>query len=156
MPVSIGSSIPKTQNPIQSTQGELLNFESFRGKNLVLYFYPKNDTPGCTTETMDFVSHHNDFVQANTVVFGVSRDSLASHEAFRTKLGIPFNLISDPQEELCFIFDVMRNKMMYGKQVRGLERSTFVFDRMGDLAREWRGVKVDGHAADVLNFVHTL
>ncbi len=156
MPVSLGSSTPKTPNPIQSTQGEIANLDQFRGKNLVLYFYPKDNTPGCTTESIDFVSHHPEFVAADTVVFGVSRDNLASHESFREKLEAPFHLISDPQEELCLAFDVMRNKMMYGKQVRGLERSTFVFDRMGDLAREWRGVKVDGHAAEVLGFVQSL
>lgn len=156
MPVFIGSSTPKTPNAIQSIKGELLNLEQFRGNHLIIYFYPKNDTPGCTSETLDFILHHDEFVQANTVVIGVSRDTLASHQAFCTKLNIPFNLISDTQEELCFAFDVIRNKMMYGKQVRGLERSTFVFDKMGDLAREWRGVKVEGHAAEVLNFVRTL
>ncbi len=156
MPVLIGSSTPKTPNAIQSIEGELLNLEQFRGNNLVIYFYPKNDTPGCTSETLDFISHHDEFIKVNTVIIGVSRDTLVSHQAFRTKLNIPFNLISDTQEELCFAFDVMRNKMMYGKQVRGLERSTFVFDKMGDLVREWRGVKVDGHAAEVLNFIRIL
>jgi peroxiredoxin Q/BCP len=156
MSVSIGFPTPKTPNPIQSTQGEILSLDQFRGKNLVLYFYPKDNTPGCTTESIEFVAKHNDFINAETVVFGVSRDNLQSHESFREKLTAPFHLISDSQEELCLAFDVMRNKMMYGKQVRGLERSTFVFDRMGDLAREWRGVKVDGHAAEVLAFVQNL
>ncbi len=155
MPVSIGFPYPKTANPILSTEGEI-TFPQFRGKHLVLYFYPKDNTPGCTTESMDFVAQHDAFVEAGAVVMGVSRDNMKSHEAFRETLQAPFHLISDPQEEVCLAFDVMRNKMMYGKQVRGLERSTFVFDRMGDLAREWRGVKVDGHAADVLAYVQSL
>jgi peroxiredoxin Q/BCP len=156
MPVAIGFPTPKTANPIQSTKGEIPSLEQFRGKNLVLFFYPKDNTPGCTTESMEFVEHHKALSKAGAVVFGVSRDSMKSHEAFREKLEAPYHLISDPQEELCLAFDVMRNKMMYGKQVRGLERSTFVFDRMGDLAREWRGVKVDGHAAEVLGFVKSI
>ena len=156
MPVALGFPAPKTANPIQSTQGEIAALDQFRGKHLVLYFYPKDNTPGCTTESADFTTHHDAFAQAGAVVFGVSRDNLKSHETFREKLGAPFHLISDPAEELCLGFDVMRNKMMYGKQVRGLERSTFVFDRMGDLAREWRGVKVDGHAQEVLVFVQSL
>jgi thioredoxin-dependent peroxiredoxin len=155
MPVSIGFPYPKTANPILATSGEI-TFEQFRGKHLVLYFYPKDNTPGCTTESMDFVAHHAQFVRAGAVVMGVSRDNMKSHESFKAKLEAKFHLISDPQEEVCLAFDVMRNKMMYGKQVRGLERSTFVFDRMGDLAREWRGVKVDGHAAEVLAFVKSL
>ena len=155
MPVSIGFPYPKTANPIQSTEGEI-TLEQCRGKHLVLFFYPKDNTPGCTTESQDFVAQHEQFEAAGAVVMGVSRDNMKSHEKFREQLGAPFHLISDPQEELCLAFDVMRNKMMYGKQVRGLERSTFVFDRMGDLAREWRGVKVEGHAADVLSFVQSL
>ena len=155
MPLSLGSPPPRTANPIQSTQGEIA-LDQFRGKYLILYFYPKDNTPGCTTESQDFTSLHGDFVAADAVVFGVSRDSLKSHESFREKLEAPFHLISDPAEEVCLGFDVMRNKMMYGKQVRGLERSTFVFDRMGELAREWRGVKVDGHAAEVLAFVQSM
>ncbi len=155
MPVSIGFPYPKTANPIQSTAGEI-TLEQFRGKHLVLYFYPKDNTPGCTTESMDFVAQQAAFSRAGAVIMGVSRDSMKSHEKFREQLEAKFHLISDPQEEVCLAFDVMRNKMMYGKQVRGLERSTFVFDRMGDLAREWRGVKVDGHAAEVLAFVKSL
>ena len=155
MPLSLGSPTPRTANPIQTTMGEI-SLDQFRGKHLVLYFYPKDNTPGCTTESQDFTSLHAEFEAAQAVVFGVSRDSMKSHESFREKLGAPFHLISDPAEEVCLGFDVMRNKMMYGKQVRGLERSTFVFDRMGELAREWRGVKVDGHAAEVLGFVQSL
>ena len=155
MPLSLGSPTPRTANPIQTTMGEI-SLDQFRGKHLVLYFYPKDNTPGCTTESQDFTSLHSEFEAAQAVVFGVSRDSMKSHESFREKLGAPFHLISDPAEEVCLGFDVMRNKMMYGKQVRGLERSTFVFDRMGELAREWRGVKVDGHAAEVLGFVQSL
>ena len=133
-----------------------ISLEQFRGKSLVLFFYPKDNTPGCTTESTEFTALHAEFEAAGAVVFGVSRDNLKSHESFREKLAMPFHLISDPMEELCLAFDVMRNKMMYGKQVRGLERSTFVFDRMGELARDWRGVKVEGHAAQVLAYVQTL
>ena len=155
MKLKIGDVLPNFLS--KDTNGNDFDSRNFIGKQpVVIYFYPKNDTPGCTSETLDFISHHDEFIKVNTVIIGVSRDTLVSHQAFRTKLNIPFNLISDTQEELCFAFDVMRNKMMYGKQVRGLERSTFVFDKMGDLVREWRGVKVDGHAAEVLNFIRIL
>lgn len=155
MTIQVGFPPPKTANPIQSTMGEI-TLDQFRGKVLVLYFYPKDNTPGCTTESAEFTSLHSEFEAAGALVFGVSRDNMKSHEAFRAALQAPFHLISDPMEELCLAFDVMRNKMMYGKQVRGLERSTFVFDRMGDLARDWRGVKVEGHAAQVLSYVKSL
>lgn len=155
MTIQVGFPPPKTANPIQSTMGEI-TLDQFRGQVLVLYFYPKDNTPGCTTESAEFTSLHSEFEAAGALVFGVSRDNMKSHEAFRAALQAPFHLISDPMEELCLAFDVMRNKMMYGKQVRGLERSTFVFDRMGDLARDWRGVKVEGHAAQVLSYVKSL
>jgi thioredoxin-dependent peroxiredoxin len=155
MPVNIGFPPPKTANPIQSTMGEIA-LDQFRGKTLVMFFYPKDNTPGCTTESMEFTALHAEFEAAGAVVLGVSRDNMKSHESFREKLDMPFHLISDPMEEVCLAFDVMRNKMMYGKQVRGLERSTFVFDRMGELARDWRGVKVEGHAAQVLAYVQSL
>ncbi len=126
------------------------------GESVVLYFYPKDNTPGCTTEGMDFAESHARFKRAGAVIFGVSRDSLKSHEGFKSKMGFPFELISDPDEALCQQFGVIKMKNMYGKQVRGIERSTFVIDGSGVLRREWRGVKVPNHVADVLAFVQSL
>ena len=126
---------------------------AFRGHPLVLYFYPRDDTPGCTDEGAQFRDLHGEFAKAQVAVFGVSRDSLASHARFKAKMGFPFELLSDPDENACAIFGVMKMKNMYGKQVRGIERSTFVIDREGRIAREWRGVKVPGHAREVLDFV---
>ncbi len=125
-------------------------------KYTVLYFYPKDNTPGCTTESMAFRDLHPQFVQAGTEVYGISRDSLRSHENFKSKLGLPFELISDPDEALCAQFGVMKMKNMYGKQVRGIERSTFVIDAKGSLVKEWRGVKVANHAEEVLECVSNL
>jgi len=117
---------------------------------MVLYFYPKDHTPGCTTESQNFRDLHQDFHAANCLVFGVSRDSLKSHESFRAKQNLPFPLISDADEALCKLFGVIKMKNLYGKQVRGIERSTFLIDAEGRLVQEWRGVKVAGHAAEVL------
>ena len=127
-----------------------------KGKAVVLYFYPKDNTPGCTTEGMEFRDLATRFAKAGVTIVGVSRDSLKSHQNFKTKLELPFELISDPDEKLCELFGVMKLKNMYGKQVRGVERSTFVFDAHGKPAREWRGVKAPGHAAEVLEFINTL
>jgi peroxiredoxin Q/BCP len=127
-----------------------------RGKNVVVYFYPKDDTPGCTVEGQEFRDLHPDFEQAGTVVVGVSRDSLKSHEGFKSKQGFPFELLSDTEGTLCERFGVMKQKNLYGKLVRGIERSTFVFDKTGKLVKEWRGLKAPGHAAEVLAFVQTL
>jgi peroxiredoxin Q/BCP len=127
-----------------------------RGKNLVLFFYPKDNTPGCTTESLRFRDLHPEFLAANTEIFGISRDSLRSHEGFKAKLDMPFDLISDPDEVVCQLFGVMKIKSMYGKQVRGIERSTFVIDANGKLVKEWRGVKVPGHVDDVLEFAKTI
>lgn len=138
------------------TSGKTFNLADYRGKNLVLYFYPKDNTPGCTTEGMQFRDLHPQFQAANTEIFGVSRDSLKSHENFKAKLGMPFELISDPDESLCTMFDVMKMKNMYGKQVRGVERSTFVIDAAGKVVKEWRGVKVPAHVDEVLSFIKTL
>jgi len=138
------------------TGDQEFHLSSYRGKNLVLYFYPKDNTPGCTTEGMQFRDLHPQFLQANTAVFGISRDSLRSHEGFKAKLGMPFELISDPDETLCIMFDVMKMKNMYGKKVRGIERSTFVIDGQGKLVKEWRGVKVPGHVDEVLDYVKGL
>ncbi len=123
---------------------------------VVVYFYPKDNTPGCTTEGADFRDLHRQFSKAGAVVVGVSRDSLKSHENFKAKMGFPFELISDADEKLCKQFGVIKMKNMYGRQVRGIERSTFVIDGAGKLVREWRGVKVPGHAQEVLDFVTTL
>jgi thioredoxin-dependent peroxiredoxin len=136
----------------ESTGGEV-RLSDLKGQKIVLYFYPKDNTPGCTTEGAQFRDAYPQFQQAGTTVFGVSRDSLKSHQSFKAKLGFPFELISDPQETLCELFGVMKLKNMYGRQVRGVERSTFVIDADGRLAREWRGVKVPGHVDEVLEFV---
>ena len=127
-----------------------------RGKTVVLYFYPKDSTPGCTTEAQQFRDLHADFLAAGCVLAGVSRDSLRSHENFKTKQALPLELISDTDETLCQRFGVIKEKKLYGKLVRGIERSTFVIDAHGILRREWRGIKVPGHAQEVLDYVRTL
>jgi peroxiredoxin Q/BCP len=145
--VKTGSKVPDFT--AEGTQGPV-SLSALKGTKVVIYFYPKDNTPGCTSEAGDFRDLHGDFVKAGAALFGVSRDSLRSHEGFRTKLGLPFDLLSDPDEALCETFGVMKMKNMYGKQVRGIERSTFLIDASGHLVREWRGVKVAQHAADVL------
>lgn len=127
-----------------------------RGRTVVLYFYPKDNTPGCTVEAQQFRDLHAAFVAAGCVVAGVSRDSIRSHENFSAKQELPFTLISDADESLCTQFGVIKQKKLYGKEVRGIERSTFVIDQKGVLRREWRGVKVPDHAQEVLDFVKTL
>jgi peroxiredoxin Q/BCP len=122
----------------------------------VLYFYPKDNTPGCTTEGADFRDQYSQFKRADCEVCGVSRDSLKSHESFKAKLKFPFELLSDADEAVCNAFGVMKDKLMYGRKVRGIERSTFVLDEKGRLLREWRGVKVPGHVQEVLSFVKAL
>lgn len=139
----------------ESTAG-LVRLSDTRGHKLVLYFYPKDNTPGCTTETEDFRNNHRAFQQAGCFVAGVSRDSLKSHERFSEKLNLPFPLIADPDEEVCRLFDVMRQKQMYGKTVRGIERSTFLIDQQGKIVKTWRGVKVPGHVQEVLAAVKAL
>ena len=138
-----------------STEGRF-RLSDHAGHPVVLYFYPKDNTPGCTTEGVQFRDLYPKFLKAGAVVAGVSRDSLKSHANFREKMGFPFPLLSDADEKLCAQFGVIKMKNMYGKQVRGIERSTFVIDMSGRLAREWRGVKVPGHAQEVLDFVKTL
>lgn len=138
------------------TGGGTFTLSNYLNRNVVLYFYPKDGTPGCTTEGLNFRDLYSEFRAANTEVFGISRDSLRSHEAFKAKLGMPFELISDPDEALCSLFSVMKSRSMYGKQVRGIERSTFIIDGTGKLVKEWRGLKVPGHADDVLAYVRTL
>ena len=139
-----------------ATSGQTFNLAAQAGKIVVIYFYPKDSTPGCTTEGQQFRDLYDQFVAADTVILGISRDSVKSHENFKAKQAFPFELGSDADEAVCSIFGVMKMKNMYGKQVRGVERSTFVIDRNGVLRREWRGVKVPGHAQAVLDFVKTL
>jgi peroxiredoxin Q/BCP len=141
---------------LQATGGNTFSLSAACGSKVVLYFYPKDNTPGCTTEGADFRDRHKAFRRAGCEVFGVSRDSVKSHETFKAKMKFPFELLSDPEEAACSQFGVMKQKNMYGKKVRGIERSTFVIDGMGVLVREWRGVKVPGHAEEVLNFVKAL
>ena len=141
---------------LPATSNSSFSLAAQRGHPVVLYFYPKDNTPGCTTEGQQFRDLYPKFLKAGAIVAGVSRDSLKSHEGFSAKMDFPFPLIADPDERLCKQFDVIRMKNMYGKQVRGIERSTFVIDREGNLAREWRKVKVEGHAREVLDVVKGL
>ena len=139
----------------QSTQGPI-DLANLRGKKVVLYFYPKDNTSGCTLEGQNFSAMHDEFVKHDAVVIGVSRDSIKSHQNFCTKQGFPFALISDPEEALCQAYDVMKLKKMYGREYMGVERSTFLIDREGFLAHEWRKVKVPGHVQAVLDAVIAL
>jgi len=139
----------------ESTAGSF-NISAQKGRPVVLYFYPKDNTPGCTTEGEQFRDLHRAFTKLGVVVVGISRDSLKSHAGFKEKMEFPFELISDADEKLCTMFDVIKMKNMYGKQVRGIERSTFLIDGSGKLVREWRKVKVPGHAAEVLDAVKAL
>lgn len=129
---------------------------ALRGKKVVLYFYPRDSTPGCTTEAQQFRGLYPQFQSAGCEIYGISRDSLKSHQNFKTKQELPFELLSDGEEKACALFGVIKMKNMYGKQVRGIERSTFVIDADGMLRREWRGVRVAGHAQEVLDFVRTI
>ena len=150
----LNQSIPDFELP--STGGKSFKLSDYRGKTLVLYFYPKDSTPGCTAQGQQFRDAYADFQAAGAEIFGISRDSLKSHENFKAKFSFPFELLSDTDELACGLFDVIKQKNMYGKQVRGIERSTFVIDVHGLLVREWRKVKVDGHAAEVLSFIQSL
>ena len=141
---------------LPSTGGTPFQLSQHHGNNVVLYFYPKDSTPGCTAEAARFRDLHAGFRSARCEVFGISRDSLRSHEGFKTRLGLPFELLSDADEAACGQFGVIKMKQLYGKKVRGIERSTFVIAASGVLVREWRGVKVPGHVEEVLDFVKTL
>jgi peroxiredoxin Q/BCP len=145
------ASLPDFELP--ATGNQRFQLAAFKKHPFVLYFYPRDDTPGCTVEGTQFRDLHSEFARAKVAVFGISRDSVASHEKFKQKMSFPFELVSDPEEKACAIFGVMKMKNMYGKQVRGIERSTFVVDGTGRIAREWRGVKVPGHAQEVLDYV---
>lgn len=150
----LNQAIPDFELP--STGGKTFKLSDYLGKTLVIYFYPKDSTPGCTTQGQQFRDAYADFKALDAEIVGISRDSLKSHENFKTKFSFPFELLSDSDERACSLFDVIRMKNMYGKQVRGIQRSTFVLDKNGVLIREWRGVKVDGHVQEVLDFVKTL
>jgi peroxiredoxin Q/BCP len=141
---------------LASTGNATFKLSGTRGSKVVLYFYPRDNTPGCTTEGADFRDHHKEFAAAGCKVYGISRDSLKSHEGFKAKMKFPFELLADEDETVCKLFGVIKMKNMYGRKVRGIERSTFVVDQDGVLAREWRGVKVPGHVQEVLNFVKAL
>ena len=154
MPVEIDRPLPAFL--AQATSGQLINLEALQGKQAVFYFYPKDNTPGCTTQGQGFRDLHEAFAAANTLVFGISRDSLKTHENFKAKHGFPFELICDKDEQLCQLFDVIKLKKLYGKEYMGIERSTFLIDRNGVLRRQWRGVKVPGHVEAVLEAAQAL
>jgi peroxiredoxin Q/BCP len=154
MPVAIDSPVADFQ--AQATSGQQVQLSALRGRQVVLYFYPKDSTPGCTTEGQNFRDRYAEFAAADTLIFGVSRDSLKSHENFKCKQEFPFELISDADEQLCQLFEVIKPKKLYGKEYLGIERSTFLIDRDGVLRQEWRGVKVPGHVDAVLAAAQTL
>jgi peroxiredoxin Q/BCP len=150
----VNKSLPEFE--AHATGGVKFTPHSHLGHAVVLYFYPKDNTPGCTTEAMQFRDHHAAFLKAGAVVFGVSRDNMASHEKFKQSLELPFELIADTEEKLCHMFGVVKNKIMYGKKVKGIERSTFLIDAAGVMRAEWRGIKVAGHVEEVLKSVEAL
>ena len=154
MAVVVNKSIPEFE--ALATSGVKVTQSSHLGKLVVLYFYPKDNTPGCTTEAMQFRDKYKDFVKAGALVFGVSRDNMKSHEDFKAKLELPFELIADTEEKMCHMFGVVKNKIMYGKKVKGIERSTFLIGADGQLKEEWRGLKVPGHVDEVLQAVKAL
>ena len=139
-----------------ATGNESLSNQSLIGQTVVLYFYPKDNTPGCTTEAMQFRDKYKDFVKAGATVYGVSRDNMKSHDDFKEKLELPFELIADTEEKMCHMFGVVKNKLRYGKKVKGIERSTFLIGADGVLKQEWRGLKVPGHVEEVLKAVKAL
>jgi peroxiredoxin Q/BCP len=141
---------------LPATGNQVFSLSGARGSLVVLYFYPKDSTPGCTVEATEFRDLHAQFRRAGCAVYGISRDSLKSHENFKAKLKLPFELLSDNEETACALYGVIKQKVLYGKPVRGIERSTFVIDADGVLRREWRGIKAPGHAVEVLEFVNTL
>lgn len=151
---TLGKKVPDIS--LHLTGDRLVKLSDYRGQALVLYFYPKASTPGCTTEGLDFTSNSSKFRRQKTVILGASRDKLQAQTNFKTKQNFAFDLVSDPDEALCNLFDVIKMKNMYGKQVRGIERSTFLIDATGKLVQEWRKVKVKGHVEEVLEAVKAL
>ena len=152
--VSVGKKVPDFTLPATGEQD--ISLSDFKGKNVVIYFYPKDSTPGCTTEGQDFRDHINTFRRRKTVILGISRDSIKSHENFKAKQDLPFELLSDTDEKACRLFDVIKEKNMYGRKVMGIERSTFLIDGDGKLRKEWRKVKVKGHVDEVLDAIKEL
>jgi peroxiredoxin Q/BCP len=149
--VEINKKVPLFKLP--GTSDLQFNLSDYKGRFLVIYFYPKDATPGCTTQGVDFRDAYKKFQALDTEIFGISRDTLKSHENFKAKFTFPFELLSDEEEKACELFGVIKMKNMYGKQVRGIERSTFVIDPDGKLIQAWRGVKVEGHIKEVLQFI---
>ena len=149
--IEINSPVPELT--LEGTNNTTFSISNYVGKNLVIYFYPKDSTPGCTNESIDFKDNYDIFQKLNTEIFGISRDSLKSHEKFKAKYGFPFELLSDADEIACNLFDVIKMKNMYGKKVRGIERSTFLINTEGKLINEWRGVKVNGHVQELIEFL---
>jgi len=154
MSLAVNQAVPDFH--VAGTSGKDVVLSALKGYAVVLYFYPKDNTPGCTQEGQDFTALYGEFKTAKTCVFGVSRDSLACHEKFKGEFQFPFELLTDSDETLCKLFDVIKEKNMYGKKVMGVERSTFLIDQHGVLKQAWRGVKVPGHAAEVLAAVKAL
>jgi len=154
MSVVVGEKVPDFT--LDSTGGDKVRLKDLRGSALALYFYPRDNTPGCTLEGQQFAALNGRFKKAGVIIFGISRDSLASHRKFRDQMGYPFALLSDEDERVCKLFDVIREKNMYGRKVLGIERSTFLIDAKGVLRREWRKVKVEGHALQVLEAAQAL
>jgi peroxiredoxin Q/BCP len=154
MAIKVGDKLPKLTLP--ASGGSTIDLTSFKGKPLVVYFYPKDNTPGCTQEGTDFRDLYKQFQKAGAEIFGVSRDSVRSHENFVEKFKFPFTLLSDAEEVACKAFDTIREKSLYGRKYMGVDRSTFLFDKAGVLRREWRAVKVKGHAYEVLDAVKAL
>ena len=152
--IQVGKPVPDFQ--LAATGGKQITLKSLKGRTVVLYFYPRDDTPGCTTEGCGFRDHSAAFRKAGIIILGASRDTLASHEKFKAKYEFPFDLLSDGDEQLCKLFDVIKEKNMYGKKVLGVERSTFLIDKQGVLRHEWRKVKVDGHVEEVLKVAKAL
>lgn len=147
---------PAIDFSLPSTGGLTFTLSAVPGNYRIIFFYPRDNTPGCTTEAQQFRDLYTGFRKAGCEVAGVSRDSIKSHENFKTKLNLPFELLSDTDETVCELFGVIKQKNMYGKQVRGIERSTFIIDQSGILRHEWRGLKADGHAREVLDFINSL
>lgn len=151
MTITLNQPVPSFQG--QATSNLIFSMEQMRGYPVVLYFYPKDNTPGCTNEALAFRDHYDAFLDLKVILVGISRDTIKTHENFKKKFSLPFEFISDVDEKICTLFDVIKNKKMYGKEVRGIERSTFLIDSKGILNRAWRGVKVDGHVKQILDAV---
>jgi peroxiredoxin Q/BCP len=154
MAIVVNKPLPEFE--ASATGGLRVTNSSHTGQTLVLFFYPKDNTPGCTTEAMQFRDHYQEFIDAGAEVFGVSRDNMKSHDEFKAKLELPFELIADTEEKMCHMFGVVKNKIMYGKKVKGIERSTFLIGADGMVKEEWRGLKVPGHVEEVLTAVKAL